>query len=448
LKLGLRLRVLAALVAALVPVAAFADYIDISGPGVVVISTAPSNETFAIDFGTICAGTSASRTVSLAIAARDHPDGTFFIFADGSTANLAVDSITGSGLSATITAPSSITLPANWSSLPDGTLSSSLASTVTLNTSTLGAFSGSIVYRASGVQDSGAPITKWSTLQVTGSVEQCGNPDVKVEKTAARSTINAGENISFNIVVSSIGTATATNVVLTDVLPSGVSWTASGACTGTFAGGATLNCNLGDLAPGATRTVTLVSSATTADNCGVVNNTATVTATADSNAGNNSSSASTTVVCQPSAKFAPTATTCEDFRDGTAATLTAFNYNLKNGVINNVAPGVAFYYVKFTATSSSATITINQSDNGSTPAFGAMQLNVYNSACVKIASTSGTNTITVSGLTAGQTYIVSLKIDPTTVVGSANPGTVTYTYVTLVNGVTVPGSSQTILLQD
>jgi hypothetical protein len=187
LKLGLRLRVLAACVAALLPVSVFADYVDISGPGVVVISTAPANETFALDFGTVCAGSSTSKTAALAIAARSHPDGTFFMFADGSTATLAVDSVTGSGLSATIAAPSSITLPSNWSSLPDGTLSSSRATTVTLNSSTLGAFNGTVVFSASGVQVSGAPITKWSKLEVTANVVQCGTPDVEVVKTAGKS---------------------------------------------------------------------------------------------------------------------------------------------------------------------------------------------------------------------------------------------------------------------
>src|SRR4029078_7552612 len=102
-----------------------------------------------------------------------------------------------------------------------------------------------------------------------------------------------------------------------------------------------------------------------------------------------------------------TQTTCADFRDGTASTLAAFNYNLKSGAINNVAPGVGFYYVKFTAPASSVTVVVNQSDNGSTPAFGAMQLNVYNNSCTKIASTSGTNTIAVSGATTGQTHSVA-----------------------------------------
>ena len=445
--------ILIGVLAALVPLTAFADFIRVSGPGVVVISTDPAAERFAVDLGTVCAGSAASKDVSLAIEARSHPDGTFFIFANGSTVALSVASTSGSGLSASINAPGSITLPANWASLPDGTLSSLLGSTITLNTSTLGAFSGTVVYQASGVQASGVALDKFSTVEVTANVVTCGTPDVKVEKTAAKSSISAGETIAFSIKVSSIGSATANNVVLTDTLPSGLTWTVSGAdavaagCAGTLAGGSTLTCNFGSLASGATRTVNL-SATTTASNCGTINNTATVSATGDSNSGNNSSSASTNVVCQPSAQFAPTQTTCQDFRDGNADTLAAFNYNLKNGAINNVAPGVAFYYVKFTAPASSFTVVINQSDNGSTPAFGAMQLNVYNAACSKVADTSGTNTISVSGATAGQTYIVSLKVDPSTVVGSANPGTVTYTYVTSVNGTTVPGSSQSILLQD
>jgi uncharacterized repeat protein (TIGR01451 family) len=454
-RFGLRSRVLAAVIAALVPVSAFADYIDVSGPGVVVISTAPAAETFSIDLGTVCTGATASKTLSLALVARSHPDGTFFMFANGSTVNLGVAATTGTGLSATIAPPSSITLPANWSALPDGTMSSSNPTTVSLNTSTTGAFSGSIVYSGTGVQASGVELVKFSTLLVTANVQPCGTPDVKVEKTAAKASVNAGETVSFSIVVSSIGSATANNVVLSDTLPSGLTWTVSGTdattagCAGSYAGGSTLTCNFGSLAVGASRTVNL-SATTAASNCGTINNTATVTATADSNASNNSSSASTSVVCQPSAKFAPTQTTCADFRDGTSATLTAFNYNLKNGAINNVAPGVAFYYVKFTAPASSFTVTINQTDNGTTPAFGAMQLNVFNAACSKIADASGTNTISVTGATVGQTYIVSLKIDPSTVVGSAapTPATVTYTYVTSVNGVTVPGSSQSVLLQD
>ena len=43
-------------------------------------------------------------------------------------------------------------------------------------------------------------------------------------------------------------------------------------------------------------------------------------------------------------KIAPTATTCEQYRVGTAADLTQVLYGVKGTKINNVAPGVLFYY--------------------------------------------------------------------------------------------------------
>src|SRR5262249_13173689 len=126
--------------------------------------------------------------------------------------------------------------------------------------------------------------------------------DVKVVKTAANTPINAGDTATFNIVVTSLGPPTAFNVVLSHVLPtlpSGNTWRMSGtdaapACNATqpftLAGGATLTCNFGNLAVGATRTITLAYATTTAD-CQTVNNTATVSATNDDNSANNSSTA-------------------------------------------------------------------------------------------------------------------------------------------------------------
>jgi uncharacterized repeat protein (TIGR01451 family) len=440
--------------AALVPLTAFADFVNVSGSGVTVVTLAPGAETFALDLGTVCAGTGTSAPVSLAIGARSHPDGTFFIFADGSTANLSATS-SGGGLSASIDAPGSIVLPANWTSLPDGTLSSALGSTVTLNTSTTGAFSGTITYAASGVQASGAALTKFSNLDVTATVVNCAG-DVSVKKTAAASSIQAGQVASFSIVVTSLGPSDASNVVLTDVLPSGLTWTVSGAdataagCAGTLAGGSTLTCNFGTLAVGATRSVT-ISATTTAANCGELPNTAVVSASNDSNSGNNSSSASMTVTCPSTAQFAPTQTTCQQFVAGTAAVENAIHYNLKNGVINNVSPGVLFYYTTVTAPANGTfTVTVSQTDNGSTPPLGAAQLQLFTANCSTYSNFSGstnaagTSTFTINGATAGQVFIIAVKVDPHTVVGSPtpSPATVTYTYTTSVNGVAIPSSVQ------
>ncbi len=440
--------------AAMVPLTAFADLVNVSGSGVTVVTLDPGAETFALDLGTVCAGSSKSAPVSLAIGARSHPDGTFFIFADGSTVNLSATS-SGAGLSASISAPGSIVLPGNWTSLPDGALSGALGSTVTLNTSATGPFSGTITYAADGVQASGGPLTKFSNLDVTANVVNCAG-DVSVRKTAAASTVQAGQTASFSIVVSSLGPAAASNVVLSDVLPSGLTWTVSGAdaaaagCAGTLAGGSTLTCSFGTLAVGATRTVTL-SATTSASKCGDMPNTATVSAGNDSNAGNNSSSATITVTCAPTAQFAPTQTTCQQFAAGTASTENTFTYNLKNGAINNVSPGVVFYFTKVTApVSGTFTVTVSQTDNGNTPPLGAAQLQAFTASCATYqnvtmsTNTAGTSTFTINGATAGQVFILAVKVDPHTVVGSSTPvpSTVTYTYTTSVNGVAVPSSVQ------
>jgi Domain of unknown function DUF11 len=101
------------------------------------------------------------------------------------------------------------------------------------------------------------------------------------------------------------GPGSASNVTLTDTLPAGLNWTVGGpdasACSPSspVAGGMTLTCNFGTVAAGATKTITLTA-VTGAGNCGVLNNTATVSAAGDTNAGNNSSGpVKITVNCAP-----------------------------------------------------------------------------------------------------------------------------------------------------
>jgi len=456
-------KVVVGVVLALLPLTAFADFLSMSGDGVVTITTEPLKETYAIDFGTVCQGSGVlSKTFQLQVTARSHTDPTAnaIIFANGSTATVSVSSISGSGLGASVASPGTIAIPANWTSLPDGSLSPSVNSTVTLDTSTSGAVSGAIVYGATGTNLNNSTFTKSSTLDVTANIVNCA-ADVSVKKTAASSSINAGDAASFTLTVSSLGPASATNVVLSDVLPGGVTWTVSGAdataagCAGTLAGGSTLSCSFGTLAAGATRSVTL-SATTTSSNCGTMNNTATVSASNDSNSSNNSSSASITIACQSTAQFAPTQTTCQQFVAGTALTQGAISYNNKNGVINNAAPGVVFYYTRVAAPSAgSFSVAVSQSDTGTTPPFGVAQILVYTANCgtyqnfTTSTNASGTTTINIDGAAAGQSFIVSVKVDPKTVVGSPvpNPSTVTYTYTTSVNGVAMPSSIQSILLQ-
>lgn len=125
----------------------------------------------------------------------------------------------------------------------------------------------------------------------------CGNfpsPDVSVLKTTSTPSVTAGSPVSYSIVVSAGGTGNSDNVVLTDTLPSGFSWTVGGTDAGAcspaspIAGGNVLTCNFGTMAPGASKSITLTAP-TTAASCGTINNTATVAALLDINPNNNSS---------------------------------------------------------------------------------------------------------------------------------------------------------------
>ncbi|MBK9711345.1 MAG: DUF11 domain-containing protein [Kouleothrix sp.] len=198
-----------------------------------------------------------------------------------------------------VTGSGGYTPPANACSISSGTLTCNFGSigsggsvSVHITSPTTPASCGTITNSASVTSSNGG--TK-STGQVTITVN-C--PDVKVEKTADNSPIDAGDTAAFTIVVSNIGAGTAKNVTLNDPLPSGVTWSISPAVSGCAIASGTLSCSFATLAAGASVTIH-VSGTTSAANCGTLPNTATVSATneaAGANA-NNTSSATITVNC-------------------------------------------------------------------------------------------------------------------------------------------------------
>jgi uncharacterized repeat protein (TIGR01451 family) len=126
---------------------------------------------------------------------------------------------------------------------------------------------------------------------------------IDIEKVAnPAGPVNAGDSIGFDISVSNNGDGTATGVVVTDNLPSGIDWTLgaiSGDSTGVeceisgAVGSEVLTCTDASLAVEGSFSVH-VSGLTDAADCGTVSNTASVSTTND---GSDSDSASVDVLC-------------------------------------------------------------------------------------------------------------------------------------------------------
>jgi hypothetical protein len=116
--------------------------------------------------------------------------------------------------------------------------------------------------------------------------------------------------------------------------------------------------------------------------------------------------------------------------------------------------------VKVTAPSSSFVLDVNQIKDGSGNHAQVLlfhilnddpgQVMLFTSSCAKYGKATVTSMgpsdvkVQVTGATAGQVYILSLKYSPKSVIGSVapNPTTVLYTFKTLLGANPVSGSSQ------
>lgn len=197
--------------------------------------------------------------------------------------------------------------------------------TLTCNFGTV-AFPGSKTITLTSPTDSGDCRTINNTGQVSATNEdaaQLGNnsdsgaitvscPDVSVVKTpdgesTAPGTIANGANAVFTITVTNGGPGVASSVTVSDSLPTtnGLDWsiTSQGLNPGYSGGSAcslsaadALSCTISNLAASGSYRVVLTS-ATTAANCGTINNTVTISATGDINATNDSDTGSIAVQC-------------------------------------------------------------------------------------------------------------------------------------------------------
>jgi uncharacterized repeat protein (TIGR01451 family) len=117
--------------------------------------------------------------------------------------------------------------------------------------------------------------------------------DLAITKAGSPNPATLGKNVTWTMVVTNNGPNDATGVTVADPVPAGTTYVSSSATQGTCTGGVVVTCNLGNVAKGASVTVTLV---TTATATGSITNTTTVVGNEhDSNTTNNTATATVNV---------------------------------------------------------------------------------------------------------------------------------------------------------
>ncbi|MBK9225173.1 MAG: DUF11 domain-containing protein, partial [Flavobacterium sp.] len=146
-------------------------------------------------------------------------------------------------------------------------------------------------YLNTATVSSGTPDPNLTNNEDTAAVT-IPTADLAIEKTVSNATPNVGDTITFTLAVTNNGTANAANVSISDVVPNG--YTIGTINNGGVNTAGTIVWSIGNLANGATTTVTFT---VTVNATGNYANTATVSSdTPDSDLTNNEDSVTTTPV--------------------------------------------------------------------------------------------------------------------------------------------------------
>jgi hypothetical protein len=177
-----------------VPAIALADNAVSDGDGVTPIT----NQDMAFS-GDVACNVATTKDALVAITRQ----GSGNVFKNGSTVTVTASS-TGAGLSVAMGASNTITLPSNWQTLSNGTLSNNVTSTVTVNSSTAGPGTGTVTYTASGTGSDNNPLTRTDTMNVTWNTGSCDTtaPSVTSIETADANPTNTTGNLVWNVTFS------------------------------------------------------------------------------------------------------------------------------------------------------------------------------------------------------------------------------------------------------
>jgi uncharacterized repeat protein (TIGR01451 family) len=154
--------------------------------------------------------------------------------------------------------------------------SSLAAGTILTNTATV-----------SGTESDSNPAN--NTAAITTTVIR--RTDLSITKSDTPDPVIAGNNVTYNVIVTNNGPSNATGVVVTDTLPAGVTLVSAPGCTGTTI----LTCNLGNMASGGQASISIVVSTNLLATGSLVNSVNVSSVETDPNPGNNSTSATTSI---------------------------------------------------------------------------------------------------------------------------------------------------------
>ena len=207
----------------------------------------------------------------------------------------------------------SITSPAGWACVkPAVGATGTITCTDTGNLALNATANFTLVLQVNSATPSGTNIAETDTANATNIVPSlttnsatatvvvanANSADMAIVKTATPSpTVADGDTLTYSLAVTNNGPASATNVTVTDPLPSAVTYLSATTTVGTCSeAGATVTCLLGTMANAATATITIV---TLAGAQGSASNTASVTADQTDPILTNNSSTQTETITAP-----------------------------------------------------------------------------------------------------------------------------------------------------
>ena len=245
----------------------------------------------------------------------------------------------------------------------------------------------------------------------TASIDITVDPraDLTVTKNANPTTVPAGQNLTYVIVVPNNGPSQAANSTITDTLPLDVTFVSASPSTGscstspaanatTTAGNRTLICNLGTINDGAQSTVTVVVRPNTVTRGATLTNNVTVaTSTTETDTGNNAASAIASVnvpaldlVLNKDDSVDPLA-----IGDNTVYTITVNNIGpstAENVVVTDTLPATGLSFQSVATSVGSCPVA---------PAVGSVGGTVTCNLGSVLAGTTRTVTVTMTGVSKG-----------------------------------------------